>query len=228
VVARQMKRALPWMNALMIKGHDPKQLATILCDEFPGRALAVVTDCLCECGDVPWDAPSYAWGSRRKSTRPEIVLVTIAFCMSDMPEQQWATGRRVGNPMVNHRLTLEHKEEFLDPDAAGYVPCDHHKRMFTAEHSRTALEMVEEWRETYGWMGLSEDVLQMLGLTDQQSLPYGAWNMAAITYFEYAHLFMMGVMAKCIDHLLHWVQTQDPNLVRHMELLRRGSRVHRP
>ena len=189
--------------------------------------MAIVTDCLCERVEAAWNAPSYSWGSRTKSTRHEIVLLTVSFCMSDMPEQQWATGRLTGNPIVNHRLTLEHKEEFLDPDDPHYVPCDHHKRFFTTDHARTALEMVQEWRKGNGWKGLSEEVLQMLGMTDQRSLPYGAWNMAAITYFEYAHLFMMGVMSKCIDHLLDWVQTQDPDLVRFMPSFRRGSRVHR-
>ena len=83
----------------------------------------------------------------------------------------------------------------------------------TSDHSREMLRMVNQWKGIHGWSGLGEKVLQMVGLTNQEHLPYRDWAMREITEYEYVHLMLLGVINKFIIFLLAWIQTFDPDLV---------------
>ena len=113
--------------------------------------------------------------------------------VTDMPEQNRATGRIGVGSLTANRFTLEHRENFLNPAAPGWRSPLHHSRLYT-DALRTAIrKILAAWSKLPGMKGRSTNLGRMFGIAD--ILRPAQWEghpITGMTPNKWLHLVLLG------------------------------------
>ena len=120
--------------------------------------------------------------------------------VTDMPEQNRATGRIGVGSLTANRFTLEHRENFLNPAAPGWRSPLHHSRLYT-DALRTAIrKILAAWSKLAGMKGRCTNLGRMFGIAN--ILRPALWEghpITGMTPNEWLHLVLLGYYTKMLE-----------------------------